>query len=627
MCGLAGIFGSLGVERTRESIERMLRVQSHRGPDSNGSWSGTVLGMVVGLGFRRLKILDLSDSANQPMVSQDKRFVFVFNGEIYNYLELRKELAASGVLFRTQGDTEVLMQALMLWGPSALSCLNGMWAFLILDRVTGEVMLSRDRFGVKPLYTYFDERGLVVSSEIKAILEVANRHFQVQTSVANAYLRQGVLCAGSETFFEGIEEFPAGCWATFRIEDVGRKRLEPKRYWTTPTSPATNLSERELIESVRETFIDSVKLRLRSDVPVGVLLSGGLDSSAIAATVHHLDPSRDDIKLISAVGANGHNDEQPFIDVMATYLNRSVEKVVLNYPASEALDFISEASWFNDEPVGSFSTVAHYLLMKRARDLGVTVLLSGQGADEILCGYKKYIGFYIQELLTSGRWLAAARVFGSFFRNDTVLSEVNYREMKRYLPEGLRLPEIDVRGPALLDFNQRIPVGLNGGGVIGRQILDLQRLSVPALVHYEDRMSMAVAREIRLPFLDYRLVSQLVSLPVELKLRSGWTKWIFRKAMEPLLPHAIAWRKDKQNFIVPQNEWFRSELQGDVCKLLNGDWVSERLGLIDRGKFRIRYQAYLRQAANGGRLGIKDIFAPVAVELWARRFERYLSAI
>ena len=190
---------------------------------------------------------------------------------------------------------------------------------------------------------------------------------------------------------------------------------------------------------------------------MGVLLSGGTDSSAIAATLHYLNPSRDDIKLISAVGVDG-SDEQPFIDAMARHLDRPVEKVVLNYSASKALDLISEASWFNDEPLGSFSTIAHYLLMKRARDLGVTVLLSGQGADEILCGYKKYLGFYIQELLTSGRWLAAARVFGSFFRNDTVLSEVNYREMKRYLPQGLRLPEIDVRGPALLDFNQRIPV-------------------------------------------------------------------------------------------------------------------------------------------------------------------------
>ena len=376
---------------------------------------------------------------------------------------------------------------------------------------------------------------------------------------------------------------------------------------------------------MRDTFIDAVKLRLRSDVPVGVLLSGGIDSSAIAATVHHLDPSRNDIKLLSAVGENGSNDEQPFIDMMANHLQRPVEKVVLNYPPSKALNMITEVSWFNDEPIGSFSTVAHHLLMKKASDCGITVLLSGQGADEILCGYKKYLGFYLQELIGAGQLWTAARACATFVRNRTVVSQFSYREAKRYLPRWLRFPEIDVRGPALLDASARIRLGLNGDGVIGRQVADLERLSVPALVHYEDRMSMSVAREIRLPFLDYRLVSLLVSLPVEYKLRDGWTKWIFRRAMEALLPKEIAWRKDKQPFMMPQNEWFRFELREEVLKLLNGDWVTERLGLIDRRKLRARYDAYLRQDAANGRLSFKDIFAPIALELWARRFEKHLA--
>jgi asparagine synthase (glutamine-hydrolysing) len=263
--------------------------------------------------------------------------------------------------------------------------------------------------------------------------------------------------------------------------------------------------------------------------------------------------------------------------------------------------------------------------MKRASDLGVTVLLSGQGADEILCGYKKYLGFYLQELMASGQWLTAAQVFTTFLSRGTVLSQATYREAKRYLPRWLRLAEMDVRGPALLEAGEWVHVGLKGGGVIDRQVVDLERMSVPVLVHYEDRMSMALSREIRLPFLDYRFVSLLVSLPVEFKLRAGWTKWIFRRAMESLLPQAIAWRKDKQHFIVPQNEWLQGELRGEVTKLLESEWVSERLGLIDRQKFRVRYNAYLQQPARRGRLGIKDIFAPLALELWARRFEPYLS--
>ena len=625
MCGLAGLFGSFGIERTRDLTSRMLQVQSHRGPDSTGSWCGTVRGVDIGLGLRRLKILDLSDAANQPMVSKDGRFVLVFNGEIYNYLEVRGELADHDVVFSTNGDTEVLLQALILWGPAAFDRLNGMWALAFLDRANGEIMLSRDRFGVKPLYTYSDERGLFIASEIKAILEVAGRKFQVTRSVADAFLHQGLLCTESATFFAGIEQFPAGHFSRFQIEDIGKKSLDPRRYWTIPTTYPVELNESELVETVRETFIDSVKLRLRSDVPVGVLLSGGVDSSAIAATVHHLNPSRDDIRLISAVGENGRNDEQPFIDMMADHLKRNVEKVVLDYPSSKAFDMISEATWFNDEPIGSFSTLAHYLLMKRARELGVTVLLSGQGADESLCGYHKYLGFYLQKLIASGQWLIAARVFATFMRRGTVFSQVNYREAKRYLPNWLRFFETDVRGPALLMASEWTQVGLNGG-VMERQVLDLEMFSVPALVHYEDRMSMAHAREIRLPFLDYRLVSLLVPLSVQLKLRAGWTKWIFRKAMEPLLPPAIAWRKDKQNFIVPQNDWLRSELRGAMTELLRSKWITEQLGLISRQKFRARYEAYLRQSPVGGRIATKDIFAPIAFELWARRFERYLAA-
>jgi asparagine synthase (glutamine-hydrolysing) len=625
MCGLAGLFGSFGIEHTRQLVERMLQVQSHRGPDSNGIWCDTIRGVDFGLGLQRLKILDLSDAANQPMISGDRRFVLVFNGEVYNYVELREELMDCGVAFRTSGDTEVLLQALIMWGPAALGRLNGMWALVLLDRINGEIILSRDRFGVKPLYTYSEGRGMFVSSEIKAILKVAGKRFRVRTSVANAYLSQGLMCTRSATFFSGIEEFPAGHWAKVRAEDIGKNRMQLKRYWTAPTELPRESTEHDLIERVRDTFVDSVRLRLRSDVPIGVLLSGGIDSSAIAATVHQIDPSREDIKLLSAVGNNGTNDEQPFIDVMANHLKRRVEKVVLDYPSSRALDMISEATWFNDEPIGlSFSMLAYYLLMKRSRELGVTVLLSGQGADEILCGYKKYLAFYLQQLIASGHWLMAARVMSTFMRRGTAFSQANYREAKRYLPNWLRFSEIDVRGPTLLAANERIDVGLNGA-VTDRQVLDLESLSVPALVHHEDRLSMAQAREIRLPFLDYRLVSLVAPLPAHLKLRDGWTKWIFRKAIEPLLPHAIAWRKDKQNFIVPQNEWFRSVLRSDLAKLLRTEWVSERLGLIDRGKFRFRYEAYLRQRTTGGRLGIKDIFAPVALELWARRFESYLS--
>jgi asparagine synthase (glutamine-hydrolysing) len=625
MCGLAGFIGKTGTERARQYVVTMLHAEKHRGPDADGIWTAEIGGSSVGLGLARLKILDLSDSANQPMISEGGRFVLVYNGELYNYVELRAQLTSAGAIFRTRGDTEVVLQALIAWGSMAFTRFNGMWALLLLDRTNGKILLSRDRFGIKPLYTYADERGVFVSSEIKAILVAADRKFRINAEVADAYLHQNLLCTGRATFFGGIEEFPAGHFADCSLNELGAKRLDPSRYWTIPTSYSGGRSECDLVEAVRDTFLDSVKIRLRSDVPLGILLSGGLDSSAIAASVYQIDSSTDKIKLISAVDQSGNYDEQPFIDIVARHLKRPVDKVVLNYPYSEALEMISEVSWFNDEPIASFSTVAHYLLMKKARALGVTVLLSGQGADESLCGYRKYLGFYLQELIRAGKVGAAAKTFLKFVQQGTVISQFNYREAKRYLPQWLRFSEIDIRGRALLEANATIHVGLNGAGVIDRQVTDFDHLSIPALVHYEDRMSMAVAREIRLPFLDYRLVTLLVSLPIEYKLRDGWTKWIFRRAMETLLPKEITWRKDKQHFIVPQNHWFRSELRGHVAKLLEEEWLSENLGFIDRRKLRDLYRAYLKQRTEDGQLNFKDIFCPIAFELWARRYENYLT--
>lgn len=626
MCGLAGVFGSFSPEGAKQIIDKMLGVQTHRGPDAKGVWHGVVKGRNIGLGHLRLKIIDLSDASAQPMVSEDGRYILIYNGEIYNYLELRQELEATGVQFSTQGDTEVLLQALIQWGEAALPRLNGMWALVLLDQGAGTVLLARDRFGIKPLYTYYDDRGLLIASEIKAILEAAPGKFQINPAAANAYLCQSLLCTSPMTFFAGIEELPAGHLAKIYLNSISARRLEPQRYWSVPLQRSNNLTEDELIESIRQIFLDSVRVRLRSDVPVGILLSGGIDSSAITAAVHVLDPARQDIKIISAVGMEGDQDERPFIDAVGKYFNRQVDKVVLNYSPDQALEFVSAATWYNDEPIVSFSTVAYYLMMKRAKDLGVTVLLTGQGADESLCGYKKYVWFYLQQLIASKCYLKAGKVFGEFLKSGVLIQQFNFQDAKRYLPRSLVLRETDVRGPALQDNSGLVDLGLPNNNVIERQCIDLERLSVPALVHYEDRMSMALSREIRLPFLDYRFVSLLLPVPVEYKLRHGWTKWLFRRAIEPWLPKESVWRKDKQYFPVPQNKWLRRELREQILRLIDRDWVSERLGLLDRRKFRERYQKYLRQASPIGLTGETDIFAPIALELWARRFEAYLTS-
>jgi asparagine synthase (glutamine-hydrolysing) len=623
MCGLAGIITPQPAAGARQSVETMLAAQVHRGPDSAGTWAGDLAGHGVSIGLRRLRILDLSTTADQPMVSPDGRYALVFNGEIYNYVELRQELERQGVQFRTHGDTEVLLHALIRWGADAFDRLNGMWGLVLVDSLTGRVLISRDRFGVKPFYMYSDGKTLWMASEIKAVLAGSQHKFRVDAAVTRAYLKQGLLDTGPETFFSGIRELPAGHFVVGTPLEFVTGQAEPKRFWKLPPGAAP-ASEAALIEQVRETFIDAVKIRLRSDVPVGILLSGGCDSSAIAAAVHRLHPERDDIKLISAVGESGP-DESPFIDRMAAHLGRPVDKVVLNYRPEETFSLMSEAIWFNDEPIGGFSSIAHYLLMKRAAELKVTVLLSGQGADESLCGYRKYLGFYVQQLVGQGRLLEAGSVLAGFARNRTVLSQLSFDKAKYYLPAFLRSTEVDISGPALRAVPGGIAVGLQGGDVVARQARDLESLSVPALVHYEDRMAMSSSREIRLPFLDYRMVSLLLPLPPALKLRDGWTKWIFRTALAPLLPDAIVWRRDKQGFTVPQITWFRNELKESTTRLLNEPWLSEEFGLVDRAAIRRSYDRYLAGGRRSSGLGIDDFFSAVSLELWMRRFSAHLT--
>src|SRR5690606_25849960 len=253
---------------------------------------------------------------------------------------------------------------------------------------------------------------------------------------------------------------------------------------------------------------------------------------------------------------------------------------------------LEKVTWHNDEPIGSFTTVAHYKLMQAAKDLGITVVLSGQGADELLCGYKKYMAFHVHSLLKQGKWADGAGMVIDSLRHGTVLRQFDMREARRYLPWARARKGASLLGPALRDMPS-VPVGMvNGMTMQERQALDVTSLSVPALTHYEDRMSMAHGREIRLPFLDVRLMDFLIGLPTSLKLRSGWTKYVFRKAMEDEMPREVAWRKDKQGFSLPQSVWLRGPLKEWILDLFPEDAMVFRHGLLDRDRFMSSYKRF-----------------------------------
>jgi len=624
MCGIAGIVTARGDPALLERLNRMVKVQSHRGPNGEGRWTGCIGDTLVALGHSRLAILDLTEAGRQPMISACGRHVLIYNGEIYNYRELREELEGAGARFRTRSDTEVLLQALIQWGDQALPRFNGMWAFAWLDRDAGSLFLSRDRFGIKPLYLYRGEKGLFFASEIKSILEGSGEQFTINTPVVGRYLQQALLDAQKETFFCGIEALPAGHYMQLDLHGLLGSLPSARSYWVAPVHDAFVGTAAERIEGIRQTFFDAVRLRLRSDVPVGVLLSGGVDSSSIVTAMRSILGRGAELHIISAVSEDPRYDESPFIRLVTEHLGCQSHTVPVCVEPHEVFQLLDTVTWFHDEPVGSFSTVAHFQLMQRAKDLGVTVVLSGQGADELLCGYSKYLGFYLQSLLQTGRWRTALEVLSGFVRRRTVIPQFRLHEAKRYLPKLLRPAGIDIRGPQLKQDGFLLDVGLGRDGVVSRQVADLYRFSVPALVHFEDRMSMAWAREIRLPFLDFRLVTMLLPLAPEWKLRDGWTKWVFRKAMEEYLPPEITWRKDKQPFVIPQSEWLKHELQEKVEGFLNGPLLIAESGLVEKKNLQRRYAAYCQQSADRGTISFKDIFRPIALEIWARRFESNL---
>jgi asparagine synthase (glutamine-hydrolysing) len=622
MCGLFGVVGKKA-RLTEAALTAAHHIQRHRGPDSKGDWAGCVGNQWVTLGHQRLAIIDLSPAARQPMLDVPSGAArIVFNGEMYNYVELRKELEREGARFVTRSDTEVMLAALRVWGlKKAHERFNGMWAFAYVDGVEGRLILSRDRMGEKPLYYSIVDGALYFASEIKTILSLTGKRFPIRPAAVAEYLEQSLLDTTEETFFEGIRKIPA---AHFGIVDLKAQdptiRLES--YWV-PNAVERDPSPIETIqEDIRRTFDDSVRIRMRSDVPVGVLLSGGIDSSAIAATMAALVPDAD-LNLLSAVSDDSRYDESPFIDRMVAHLKRPVHKVRLALGPDNAIPLLEHATWHNDEPVGSFGNVAHFLLMEKAKDLGITVIMSGQGADELLCGYKKYLGFYVQWLLRRGNVAAAARVVAGFAFNGTVIPQFRIAEARRYLPSRWGKKRQRVVGDALLDSALQ-NVGLGRGTVQERQELDLTRFSVPVLCHFEDRMSMAHSREIRLPFLDVRLIESMLPAPPQYKLRNGWTKYVFREAMAARLPAEIAWRKDKQGFVNPQAHWLRERLRPVVLDLLRPDSLIFAKGLVNRDVLIARYKDFVEQEGERGGVYFREIFSPLALEIWMRQYESSL---
>lgn len=631
MCGILGVLRRGGQEPDPAVVEAAMRVQAHRGPDGRGVRTFHFGQSTLLFGHQRLAIIDLSQAADQPMTYGEEQGCLIYNGELYNYLELREQLAAQGARFTTRSDTEVLLTALHRWGPErALSACNWMGAFAWLDRDRARLVLACDAGSEKPLYYHAQDGQLAFASEIKTLLTLLGRRFPLDRDVIGRFIFQGLSDASAQTFFQGITRLEPGTYLELPVaadRAPGKPvPFKPPAYGGEPS----RLPLADFVTELRSLFIDSVRLRLRSDVPVGILLSGGVDSSSIAAVSHQLLGRERAPQLLSIVSDDRRFDESPHIGIMERHLGQSAHRITLRIEPASLITELSTANWYNDAPLASLSALAHFRLMERARQLALTVILSGQGADEILLGYRKFLGFYLQSLVRRGRFLRAAAVLGAFLLNRTIVRQFDFSDAKRYLGPLRRLersgdeaPE-SVAGESLRGW-QPLPLGLGAGSLAERQLLDVQRYSVPSLCHYEDRMSMAWSREIRLPFLDSRLIDLLLRAPDDYKLRHGWTKYSLRKAMEPLLPAAICWRRDKQGFSNPQGEWLKHEWRDPVREAFSSGGLLARKGIVDSAVLQRRYERYCRQPAERGTIWYREIFAPFSLELWMRRYEAWIA--
>jgi asparagine synthase (glutamine-hydrolysing) len=621
MCGIVTILSSkLKLDQVQQSLRTMNLSQEHRGPDDSGVLVEAVNDTtILGLGHQRLSVLDLTPDGHQPMVSPCGRYSLIYNGEIYNYIELAEYLGEDPILALSSGDTAVVLAALVRWGTSAFNKFNGMWSLVFYDRVEQQLIVSRDRMGIKPLYVYNDSHSLIFASEVKTILKSCGRPLRLRRDAIAKYLQQSITNDQDRTFFEEIHAVPPGSFAKVSVTKEKFHLPEYKFYWKHPYAAGTSAELAEPSEdNIRETFLDAVNIRLRSDVPVGVLLSGGIDSSAILGAANEAGRV-DTITALSVVSDDVVSNEEPFIDLMATHIGCDVIKLNIDLNPNELLQDLSDVCWYNDQPIVSLSAVAHRKLMEKARDLGLVVLLTGQGADEQLGGYNKFLYFYLADCLRNGQWHNALKMIGGCLRQGTIISEFTLREAKRYLPFLRNRIQVNYFGEFLNGANLADIGG--SGSYREREWLDICRYSIPILLHYEDRMSMSWSREMRVPFLDYRLVELFAAVNPKNKLENGWTKAIFRRSMEGILPSQIQWRKDKKGFSVPEAKWIREEFQAHFKEMFYGSMYAVELGIVNQKGIQNLYKQYL----NGNlTVNYKEIFNVYCLEIWLRRFEQYI---
>jgi asparagine synthase (glutamine-hydrolysing) len=580
MCGL---FASVGFPPDPDRIDRV----AHRGPDGRGWQVFDTPAGILALGHRRLAIIDTSDAGLQPFSDPSGRFHIILNGEIYNYIEIRTELQLKGCVFRSATDTEVLLQAFMIWGEAALDRMMGMFAFVLYDRQTQSLFAARDRYGIKPLYLTASSTGLALASEIKQLIGLPSVPSKANTARLRDFLISGILDHTSETLFEGVTQLRGG--ECLRLDLGNKADIKPviRRWYELPALETRRFAPDEAAMRLYHLLEQSVRLHLRADVQVGSCLSGGLDSSSIVALVFALltqQAERDRFTTVSAIYPGTAVDEGAYAAAVTDMTGFRACR--LTPDPRELSDNLSAIVALQDEPFGSTSILSQWSVFKAAKDNGVKVMLDGQGADEQLAGYEWMIANRMADLLRDGRLIALAQTLHD--RLPSVGSGLPGKLrmlwgdmggiLRQTIPQGLRNRMRGVhrqvtQGHWLRDGGNgetadaaaAAALGLPQAASIDAQCHLLTHGSnLPMLLHWEDRNSMAHSIEARVPFLDHRLVEFSLALSADCKFDRALTKRVLRDAMRPLLPEKISARRDKLGFATPEGDWVRGVLREQV---------------------------------------------------------------
>lgn len=647
MCGIAALISQTARSQAHDLV-KMCDAIVHRGPDGQGYAFFSQDGRQkltctrkealqlksertrVALGHRRLAITDVSSAASQPMsFGSQRRYWITFNGEIYNFKELRAELEVKGYGFTSDSDTEVLICAYAEWGNDCLRHLNGMFSFVIFDSISETIFAARDRYGVKPLYWWRpDAQSLALASEIKQFTFLSNWAPKLERKAAFDYLNWGLTDHTSKTLFEGVWQLPAGHYVQCNIDEIASAL--PIKQWYELPQKCWRQPYKDSVVNFRNVFVDAVKLRLNADVEVGAALSGGLDSSSIVCVADVLNRESDakTMHTFSARAVDKRFDEGDFIDSVSSKTS-TVQHMI--YPDNDGLRRdLDMLIWHHDEPFGSTSVYAEWRVFKESKEAGIKVVLDGHGADETLAGYKSNVGFFLSSLLTRGKFGQFLKEFSAQRKDQNkALLFLLFEILDNLAPNWLRqfarkLSGRSVSCPSWINTELLgiMPVDpmqslqkRQEPNLSGLSRAQLTATSLPMQLKWVDRDSMAHSIESRAPFMDYRLIELVLSMPDEYKFDGGVSKRILRSAMKQLLPEKVRNRKDKMGFVTPEEIWVCKDSPADFKRMLK-DAVENSQGILKEEAFNIGSAMIDGDLPYNSRL-----WRMICFGLWMKRFK------